>query len=137
MSCTKFGKAVDTDELINKTEDSFNIKIPKETAQFLKLNSRGVPVIKQIKQGEIQHFITRFLSLDPKDKINILTVALILKDDIVDQTFIPFATDGFGNYYGLCYNNGFLSSVGFYDSEKGEIQYVCNHFEQIIKAICF
>jgi hypothetical protein len=50
-------------------------------------------------------------------------------------SFIPFATDGFGNYYGIEFNEGTATAIAFYEAEDGVISFVCNEFREIIQAL--
>lgn len=135
MNSIRLAKKVESDSVFIKIEQQYGITIPKEICAFLKQNSRGIPTAKAMILNNKEYLLSGFVSVNEKDINNILTIALRLRYEEGMNRFIPFATDGFGNYYGIVFNKKQPESVAFYKAESGEILFVCKEFKEIIQAL--
>ena len=135
MNIIRLAKKVESDAVFARIEEEYEVSIPFEICEFLKTNSRGIPKEKSLVVNGKEYLLFGFVSVDEKDKINMISIASRLKNENGMKSVLPFATDGFGNYYGIKFNEGFPTAIVFYEAENGKISFVCNEFREIIQAL--
>lgn len=135
MNHIRLAKKVETDMVFARIEKEYEVRIPFEICEFLKRNSRGIPKEKSFLINNKEYLLSGFISVDEKDKTNLISVASRLMKEKDMESILPFATDGFGNYYGIKFDEGFPAEIVFYEAEKGRISFVCNKFKDIIQAL--
>lgn len=130
-------KPVESDGLFDKIEDYFNIKIPNDVKKFLKVNSQGIVKEEEFKINGKTYMLAYFCTFDEKDNNNMIFYARDINSNnyLEKDTFIPFAGDGFGNYYGLLYHEGVYEKIVFFNHETNEFSFVCYHFWELIEAL--
>lgn len=135
MNSIRLAKKVESDSVFINIEQQYGIAIPKEICAFLKQNSRGIPTEKKMILDNEEYLLSGFVSVDEKDKNNLLAIAVRLKGEDGMDGFIPFATDGFGNYYGIVFKEKRPEFIAFYNAESGEVSFVCKEFKEINQAL--
>lgn len=135
MNSIRLAKKVESDCVFINVSQQYGITIPDEICAFLKQNSRGIPTDKTMVFDNKEYLLSGFVSVDEKDKNSLLAILGRLKGEAGMDGFIPFATDGFGNYYGIVFKEKKPQFIAFYNAETGEVSYVCKEFKEIKQAL--
>jgi len=135
MNSIRLAKKVESDSVFIDIQQQYEITLPEEICTFLKQNSRGIPTEKTMILDNKEYLLSGFVSVDEKDKNNLLAIARRLKGEEGMAGFIPFATDGFGNYYGIVFKEKQPEFIAYYNAENGNISFVCKEFKEIKQAL--
>lgn len=135
MNNIRLAKKVESNSLFIDVAQQYGITIPEEICAFLKQNSRGIPAEKTMIFDNKEYLLSGFVSVDEKDKHNLLAILGRMKGEAGTDGFIPFATDGFGNYYGIVFRDKQPQFIAFYNAESGKVSYVCKEFKEIKQAL--
>lgn len=135
MNGIRLAKKVESDSVFINVEQQYEITLPEEICTFLKQNSRGIPTEKTMILDNKEYLLSGFVSVDEKDKNNLLSITGRLKGEAGMDGFIPFATDGFGNYYGIVFREKKPEFIAYYNAENGDVSFVCKEFKEIKQAL--
>lgn len=135
MNSIRLAQKVDSNRVFIDVEQQYGITLPEELCAFLKQNSRGIPTTKTMFFDNKEYLLSGFVSVDEKDKYNLLSILESMKGEAGTEGFIPFATDGFGNYYGIVFREKTPEFIAYYNAENGDVSFVCKEFKEIKQAL--
>ena len=112
---------------INELEKKLNTTFSINFKDFLVATNASSPTNNTVVFNDVEYVINSVLNFNNDAKYKIEYIYNNLKEDINNN--IPFANDGFGNYYVIDKNDNVL----FYDSEKNRLISLCNIKTFILK----
>jgi|GEM_PF-2925052 len=112
---------------INELEKNLNTTFSINFKDFLVATNASSPTNNTVVFNDAEYVINSVLNFNNDAKYKIESIYNNLKEDINNN--IPFANDGFGNYYVIDKNDNVL----FYDSEKNRLISLCNIKTFILK----
>lgn len=112
---------------INELEKKLNTTFSINFKDFLVATNASSPTNNTVVFNDVEYVINSVLNFNNDAKYKIESIYNNLKEDINNN--IPFANDGFGNYYVIDKNDNVL----FYDSEKNRLISLCNIKTFILK----
>ena len=102
-----------------KVEEYIKKKIPLVIQEFLVIANASYPKKDMLIVDNIEYILNNILNFNENSEESFFIALTMLKENIND--FIPFAKDGFGNYYLIDFDD---LKVYFYNHENNKIQYL-------------
>ena len=128
-------------DMIEKVEDFFNVKFPKDFLDIVKKYDGGYPcsdkreedddiIIIAAKFCENNEVINNIVSFSEEEASYIIDL-FEETEGLCDKNLIPIAEDPFGNLF--CYEVKENSlNIVFWDSELNEKTYICDTFSEFM-----
>jgi hypothetical protein len=127
-------KPLDNDELVNKFENEFAVKLPETFKIFIVDHNKAKPVPNLFNTEKSKgNVFNSLFSFNESDENNMFNNLRILKESGFPQHLVPFARDPFGNY--LCFDANNDDTVVFWVHETDEIELVAESFDVFLDML--
>ena len=94
-------RAVGNTAVFTALRERFCISLSKPAMEMLCIISRGVPARKELLVQGRELLVTRFISADLSDTVNLLSMAEMFNEEDDADFWLPFAENSLGGYYCL------------------------------------
>ena len=135
MNQIQRAKPVTERTIFQRLSAEFSAAFPPEAEAFLMKNGRGCPDRHVFRAKGREYHLSRFLSASAADELNLYSAAVMLQEDTPEPLMLPFAENGFGDYYCLGFEGGKPVGVLFWDHEEGTADLLFEQFSELLQAM--
>lgn len=135
MNQIELAEPITEREIFQQLRAEFSVSFPPEAEAFLMKNSCGCPEQCVFRAKGREYHLSRFLSASAADEFNLYSAADMLQEDTPEPLMLPFAENGFGDYYCLGFEDGEPVGVLFWDHEEGTADLLFEQFSELLQAM--
>lgn len=135
MNLIRRTKPVTERTVFQQLHAAFSASFPPEAEAFLMKNSRGCPERRTFRANGREYHLSRFLSASAADELNLYSAAVMLQENMPEPLLLPFAGNGFGDYYCMAFQNGQSAGILFWDHEEGTTTLLFERFSLLLQAM--
>lgn len=127
-------RAVGSTAIFTTLRERYGITLSKQEMAMLCIISRGVPIRKELLIQGRELLVTRFISADPSDAVNLLSMAEVFNNEDDADFWLPFAENGLGGYYCLRFEQKAENS-GVFWKNKDEMYKVAEDLKAFLQLL--
>lgn len=135
MNRLKLQRIVSDPVLLRQLTEQYRVPLTVQDAKLLCLCSCGVPERKTLCGVDENVFVTRFLSVDPEDELNVLSLAQQINEEESNTFYLPFAQDSFGACFCLKYEAGVPLGVFWTEGDEEQEQKLTGDLPEFLRLL--